>query len=161
MGIMPPDPGQHRDRSGQSLVTAFRNRHGDDEVTVRPGADAANVAAAIAGLQDDAVFLDHYGDVALVMVFRPLPAGWVPEVEADHDPRLAVRWIPAGPIDTEPLSLPISRRRDALAYVLAGVPLGDYDRFTVNWLADMDTTTVATIASLIRRARRAEATGRG
>lgn len=44
-------------------------------------------------------------------------------------------------------------RADALAGALAGVRLGAHDRLVLHWLTGWDNPTVATIVSLIRRAR--------
>jgi hypothetical protein len=72
--------------------------------------------------------------------------------------------IPDGPIETPPLpadagrvSVPIAEQRDALLEVLADVTLGDYDRRIIDWLAHWDWSTVATICSLIVRARDVQA----
>jgi hypothetical protein len=79
-------------------------------------------------------------------------------------------WAP-GPLDDEPRSVfpPYTERRGrwvfdtaedraaALAHALTGVELGGHDRRILRWLAAWDTPTVATVVSLIRRARLAEA----
>ncbi|MET8982061.1 hypothetical protein ABZX85_41360 [Streptomyces sp. NPDC004539] len=60
-----------------------------------------------------------------------------------------------GPLDTAPFGyLPHAAQRDVLLAELdrAGVELGAYDRLIVDWIAGWDYPTVATIASLIRRA---------
>jgi hypothetical protein len=80
-------------------------------------------------------------------------------------------WRP-GPLDEQPLSVypPYSARRgpwvfdtrddrrDALAHALIGVELGTHDRRILDWLALWDNPTVATVVSLLHRARIA---GRG
>lgn len=65
--------------------------------------------------------------------------------------------VPAGPIESAPwlaLSGP-EEYRAALAEAFAGVELGAYDRRIIEWLAGWDSPTVATIASLVIRARKA------
>lgn len=65
------------------------------------------------------------------------------------------------PLDERPEGV-LSReeRRALLDGALWGVALGEYDEWTVNWLAGWDAPTVATLASLIVRARAAEAVRR-
>ncbi|MFJ4786158.1 hypothetical protein [Streptomyces sp. NPDC088794] len=70
----------------------------------------------------------------------------------DNDP------ISDGPLSNAPFGYsPDSSQRVALYAELAnaGVELGTYDRRIVDWIAGWDYPTVATIASLIRRAGRA------
>ncbi|MEV7090647.1 hypothetical protein AB0O07_33090 [Streptomyces sp. NPDC093085] len=70
----------------------------------------------------------------------------------DNDP------ISDGPLDNAPFGYsPESLQREALfaELAVAGVELGAYDRRIVDWIAGWDYPTVATIASLIRRAGRA------
>lgn len=50
---------------------------------------------------------------------------------------------------------------NALLEALEGVELGTYDRKIINWLANWDTGTVGTIASLLYRARAAGPIGGG
>ncbi len=60
-----------------------------------------------------------------------------------------------GPIDAPPHGYaPADAQRAALLAELtaAGVELGAYDHRIVNWLAGWDWSTVAIVASLIRRA---------
>ncbi|MDX2828495.1 hypothetical protein PV416_47495 [Streptomyces ipomoeae] len=67
----------------------------------------------------------------------------------DNDP------ISNGPLNVAPLGYaPNAEQRAALFAELdnAGVELGAYDRRIVDWIAGWDYPTVATIASLIRRA---------
>ncbi|WP_217238679.1 hypothetical protein [Streptomyces sp. AC555_RSS877] len=63
--------------------------------------------------------------------------------------------ISDGPLDSAPFGFsPEPLQREALFAELdnAGVELGTYDRLIVDWIARWDYPTVATIASLIRRA---------
>ncbi|MFJ8589541.1 hypothetical protein ACIRD2_33460 [Streptomyces sp. NPDC093595] len=63
--------------------------------------------------------------------------------------------VPAGPIDTEPRGfLPYEQQRAELLAVLAdaGVELGTYDERIVDWMAKWEWSTVATIASWVKRA---------
>ncbi|MET7714666.1 hypothetical protein [Streptomyces sp. NPDC005407] len=63
--------------------------------------------------------------------------------------------ISDGPLDNAPFGYsPQAMQRAALYAELdsAGVELGTYDRRIVDWIAGWDYPTVATIASLIRRA---------
>jgi hypothetical protein len=66
--------------------------------------------------------------------------------------------IPDGPIDRPgPLGVPgEDRARDELLAVLAaaGVELGEYDERIAAWLAGWEWSTVATVASWIKRANR-------
>ncbi|MER7576843.1 hypothetical protein [Streptomyces sp. NPDC126514] len=67
----------------------------------------------------------------------------------DNDP------ISDGPLNSTPFGYsPESLQREALYAELdnAGVELGTYDHRIVEWIAGWDYPTVATIASLIRRA---------
>lgn len=64
-----------------------------------------------------------------------------------------------GPIDTAPDSLPEGATfQGALLRALDGVQLGAYDRRIIDWLAGWDVPTVATVVSLLHRARTAAAT---
>lgn len=65
--------------------------------------------------------------------------------------------IPAGPIESAPWSALSGEAeyRAALAEAFAGVELGEYDRRIIEWLAGWDSPTVATLASLVVRAREA------
>lgn len=75
-----------------------------------------------------------------------------------------------GPLESEPVSVhapfttypggqyrlePTEERRAALDAALAGVPLGAYDQRFLRWLSAGDITTVATVVSLLWRARAA------
>jgi hypothetical protein len=65
--------------------------------------------------------------------------------------------VPAGPIETAPIGpYPGTvRQLQVLREAVAGLPLGAYDERILEWLAGCDWPTVATVASLITRARRA------
>ena len=67
--------------------------------------------------------------------------------------------VPGGPpVQAPPRGfMPQAEQAQILADVLAGIELGAWDRQIVQWLANWDTCTVLTVASLIARAR---ATGR-
>ncbi|MGH3287356.1 MAG: hypothetical protein ACRDPD_22155 [Streptosporangiaceae bacterium] len=65
--------------------------------------------------------------------------------------------VPAGPLESDPGGfLPQAERAATLAEVLEGVELGAWDRRVAGWLTELDTSTLATIASWIARAREAE-----
>jgi hypothetical protein len=67
--------------------------------------------------------------------------------------------VPAGPLEADPGGFwPQEERVAVLAGVLEGVELGARDRRVVRWLAELDTSTLVTIASWIARSREA---GRG
>ena len=62
--------------------------------------------------------------------------------------------IPTGPVQERPRGVQdADQQRTALLAELeaAGLELGDYDRRTVDWLAGWEWSTVATIASWVRR----------
>lgn len=64
--------------------------------------------------------------------------------------------IPVGPIEEPPWAgMPGGEAtyRAALDAVFSGVELGAYDRRIIAWLAGWDTPTVATLCSLVMRAR--------
>lgn len=64
--------------------------------------------------------------------------------------------LPAGPIESAPWGLARSADFPALlAEAFAGVELGAYDQTIIDWLAGWDAPTVVTVASLVRRARKA------
>ena len=68
--------------------------------------------------------------------------------------------LPGGPVDAPPRGfIPPAEQAQILADVLAGIELGAWDRQIVQWLANWDTCTVLTVASLIARARAAGAAG--
>jgi hypothetical protein len=63
--------------------------------------------------------------------------------------------IPAGPIEAAPKGNRPHDEQDAIlrdALLAAGVELGAYDERMVRWLAGWEWSTVATIASWIKRA---------
>lgn len=67
--------------------------------------------------------------------------------------------VPAGPLEADPGGfLPRAERSAMLAGVLDGVELGAWDRRVAGWLAELDTSTMLTIASWLARSREA---GRG
>jgi len=62
--------------------------------------------------------------------------------------------LPGGPVQAPPRGfIPPAEQAQILADVLAGIELGAWDRQIVQWLANWDTCTVLTVASLIARAR--------
>ena len=64
--------------------------------------------------------------------------------------------VPAGPLESGPGGFwPQEERAAVLAGVLDGVDLGAWDRRVAGWLTELDTPTLATIASWIARARAA------
>ena len=68
--------------------------------------------------------------------------------------------LPDGPVQAPPRGfIPPAGQAQILADVLAGIELGAWDRQIVQWLANWDTCTVLTVASLIDRARAAGAAG--
>ena len=68
--------------------------------------------------------------------------------------------LPGGPVQAPPRGfIPQAEQAQILADVLAGIELGAWDRQIVQWLANWDTCTVLTVASLIARARAAEVAG--
>ena len=86
------------------------------------------------------------------------PAAPPPPGRHDHPPEMAR--LPGGPVDEPPAGfVPQAEQARILAGVLAGIELGAWDRQIVQWLANWDTCTVLTVASLIARARAAGAAG--
>jgi hypothetical protein len=64
--------------------------------------------------------------------------------------------VPTGPVECDPGGFLAGEERAAvLAGVLDGVELGAWDRRVAGWLAELDTSTLVTIASWIARARAA------
>ena len=64
--------------------------------------------------------------------------------------------VPAGPLESDPGGfLPQEDRAVILAGVLDGVELGAWDRRVAVWLAELDTSTLVTVASWIARVRTA------
>ena len=81
--LQPAPPAEPaRDPHPAQLVTLDRVDHpqlpgsprvADHELTVVPGATAAELAARLLAVPAGAVFTEHYGDVDLTVVFRQLP----------------------------------------------------------------------------------------
>jgi hypothetical protein len=64
--------------------------------------------------------------------------------------------VPAGPLEIDPGGfVPQAERSALLAGVLDGVELGAWDRRVAGWLAELDTSTLVTVASWIARSRAA------
>ena len=64
--------------------------------------------------------------------------------------------VPAGPLESDPGGFaPQEERTALLAGVLDGVEMGAWDRRVARWLAELDTSTLVTVASWIGRAREA------
>lgn len=59
-----------------------------------------------------------------------------------------------GPIDEAPWP-PETEARAMLTTAVEGLPLGDYDRRILAWVEGWDSPTIATLASIIGRARQA------
>lgn len=65
--------------------------------------------------------------------------------------------VPRGPINETPWGLNLDDTAAALREPLAGIELGTYDERILNWAVDiLDQPTIATIASLLHRARAAQ-----
>lgn len=65
--------------------------------------------------------------------------------------------VPRGPINEVPWGLDLADCVDAMHEALTGIELGTYDERILAWIAEIcDTPTVATIASLLHRARAAQ-----
>ncbi|WP_131788001.1 hypothetical protein [Protofrankia symbiont of Coriaria ruscifolia] len=74
MPIIPPAHGPWRTPSDQpAFVTVRRSRSGDYAVTVRPGADPADVSSALGTVPVDTVFTESFGDVDITLIFRIIP----------------------------------------------------------------------------------------
>lgn len=54
------------------LVSLNRGQLVDYELNVAPGAAATEVAATLAAVPGGALFMDHYGDVDVTLVFRQI-----------------------------------------------------------------------------------------
>ncbi|SBW29006.1 hypothetical protein FDG2_6312 [Candidatus Protofrankia californiensis] len=159
MTIFPPSDNPWRNPHDKPFVTVRRTAHGDHAIILRPGADVRDLVSALRTLPASAIFTEHYGDVNVTLVFRPIPdapTGGARTAPDDHGPDLTAQSIPTEAINQAPYGLPSNQFIDALYRSLAGVDLGDYDHTIIRWLAGWDTSTVTTIASLISRARRAE-----
>jgi hypothetical protein len=65
--------------------------------------------------------------------------------------------VPEGPLESDPGGfVPGEERSALLAGVLDGVELGAWDRRVARWLAELDTSTLLTVASWIARSRAAK-----
>ncbi|MEX5634117.1 hypothetical protein [Parafrankia sp. FMc2] len=160
MTIFPPSGNPWRDpHDDKPFAAVRRTAYGDHAIILRPGADVRDLVGVLRALPASAIFADHYGDVNVTLVFRPVPgasAGAARTAPSNPGPDLVGEMIPAGAIDRPPYGLPSDQCTDALYHSLAGVDLGEHDHTIVRWLARWDAPTVTTVASLIRRARRAE-----
>jgi hypothetical protein len=64
--------------------------------------------------------------------------------------------VPGVPLESDPGGfVPQAERPVILAGVLDGIELGAWDRRIARWLAELDTSTLVTVASWIARARAA------
>jgi uncharacterized repeat protein (TIGR03917 family) len=158
-----PTPGNpwRNPHEGRPLATVRQNQRGDYEVTLKPGADVADLADVLGTIPANAIFMGEYSDIDTVLVFRPVPGSAsmpaVPRVGGPAGSDAVARSIPTGPIDRVPTGLAADQFGDAVRGALAGVQLGRYDEHVMGWLAGrLDAPTVITIVSLVRRARRAE-----
>ncbi|WP_239381477.1 hypothetical protein, partial [Frankia sp. CIT1] len=74
MDIFPPASNPWRTPYGdEALACAQQNHHGDHEVTVKPGADVADLVAALGTIPTNSIFVEAYGDVDTVLLFRRIP----------------------------------------------------------------------------------------
>jgi uncharacterized repeat protein (TIGR03917 family) len=88
MSILPPAHGPWRTPSdGDDLVHVHTTRHGDREITIRPGADPADVSSAMTTLPVASFFTEAFGDVDVTLVFRTVP----------DDPAAVPAIAPTGP----------------------------------------------------------------
>ena len=81
---------------------------------------------------------------------------------AENESRLPGHpYVPSGPLEDGPPGgyQPAGVRREALAAVLDGIPLGAYDRRVLDWLAGLDDPTCRTLASVMLRCRLAAPPG--
>jgi len=80
---------------------------------------------------------------------------WLVRLVAAGNDRLRPGLVHDEPVDSPPLLgfQPAEVREAAFPAVLAGVPLGAYDRRMVGWLIDWDDTTCRTVASIMWRCR--------
>ncbi len=166
MDIFPPSGNPWRTpHEGQPLAFARQNQHGDYEVTVKPGADVADLVGVLGTISTSAIFAEAYGDVDTVLVFRRIPGAAGPNGALPRDPRdggpdrsdPVAQAIPTGPINRVPFGLPVAHFGDAVRAVFAGVEFGRYDEHILAWMwSRLDAPTVITIVSLVGRARRAE-----
>ncbi|WP_322777886.1 hypothetical protein [Frankia sp. Cas4] len=76
MSTFPFPPGGHEPSGLPELATVSRVERPplvDHELCVSPGAVASDVSSALVTMPADAVFVDHYGDVEVTLVFREVP----------------------------------------------------------------------------------------
>ncbi|WP_239393643.1 hypothetical protein [Frankia sp. CiP3] len=141
MDIFPPagNPRRtpHRD---EPLAFAQQNHHGDHEVTVKPGADVTDLVDVLGTIPATAIFVEAYGDVDTVLLFRriPGPNGALSRTPRDGGPDRSnpvTQTIPAGSINRVPAGLPVARSDDALRGVFAEVQLGRHDEPVMDWRA--------------------------
>ncbi|CAO5228351.1 hypothetical protein [Frankia sp. AgKG'84/4] len=55
------------------LISARADHNGDHAVILRPGADIGDLVALLTTLPPAAFFTEHFGDVDVVLIFRPVP----------------------------------------------------------------------------------------
>ncbi len=81
MPIFPSDTPDPRPTPGGDLplIVASIVRPGVYALTVRPGADAREIAEVLARLPVDAFLTEHFGDIDLTMIFRTVPDDPNPE----------------------------------------------------------------------------------
>ncbi|ABD09793.1 hypothetical protein ThrDRAFT_02021 [Frankia casuarinae] len=81
MPIFPSDaPDPDRTPGGDvPLIVASIVRPGVYALTLRPGADAREIAELLACMPVDAFLTEHVGDIDLTMVFRTVPDGREPD----------------------------------------------------------------------------------
>ncbi|WP_261574240.1 hypothetical protein [Frankia gtarii] len=163
MTIFPPSGNPWRNpQDDEPFASIRRTAQGDHAIVLRPGADVRDLVGALRALPASAIFTDHFGDVNVTLVFRPVP-GTAPgatrsplgDLQPGRSNRID-RWIPTGPINRPPGGLPSEHFADAVYDSLTGVDLGEHDHTIIRWLARWDAPTVTTVASLLRRARRAD-----
>ncbi|MBL7489050.1 hypothetical protein I6A60_40725 [Frankia sp. AgB1.9] len=76
MSILPPDtptPTPPDEDGEPRLVELLAYGNGTWTLTIRPGADGLDFAAALSGLPDDVCFVESFGDVEATLLFRPDP----------------------------------------------------------------------------------------
>ena len=71
--------------------------------------------------------------------------------DGDHTPAL-IDPLP-GPLNSSPVGIDPAEARAMLAAAVLGMDLGEYDRRIIAWLSGWDQPTLASIASIIYRAR--------
>ncbi|WP_239329699.1 hypothetical protein [Frankia sp. CiP3] len=122
MDIFPPAGNPwctpHRD---EPLAFAQQNHHGDHEVTVKPGADVAGLVGVLGTIPTNSIFVETYGDVDTVLLFRRIPdpagpTGTPPRTPRDSAPDRSdpvTQTIPAEPINRVPVALRVARSERA------------------------------------------------